>query len=114
MDGTGLWAAANGARIVPVGRELLCDGDTPVGVYARLRAWARDEGQRLGDPLAAITFLLESVGGGEHWARYSVVGIGCRAHLRGDLEGETLHMSVTPGPGLALPKGIQSERGMAV
>ena len=40
MDGRGLWAAAAGARIIPVGRELLCDGDTPVGVYARLRSWA--------------------------------------------------------------------------
>lgn len=114
VDETGLWAAADGARIVPVGRELLCDGDTPVGVYARLRAWARAEGQRLGDPLAAVTFLLESVGGGEHWARYSVVGVGCRAHLRGDIEGETLQMSVTPGPGLALPEGIEGKRGLAV
>ena len=113
MDGTGLWAAAAGARIVPVGRELLCDGDTPVGVYARLRAWAQAEGERRGDPLAAVTFLLESVGGGEHWARYSVVGVGCRAHVRGDFDGEDLRVTIAPGPGFTLPEGIDGDAGMA-
>ena len=56
-----------GAALIPVWREVLCDGETPVGVYARLRKQAGG------------TFLLESVVGGERWARYSFIGVGHRA-----------------------------------
>jgi anthranilate synthase component 1 len=113
VDGRGLWAAAAGARIIPVGRELLCDGDTPVGVYARLRTWAAAEAERRGEPLAGVTFLLESVGGGEHWARYSVVGVGCRAHVRGEVDGDGLHLEITPGPGFTLPDALADKDGLA-
>ncbi|MCB9566512.1 MAG: anthranilate synthase component I family protein [Myxococcales bacterium] len=102
MEGRGLWAAASGARLVPVVHELLCDGDTPVGVYARLRAFGAEEAARLGDPRAGLTFLLESVGGGEHWARYSVVGVGCRAHVRGAWVDGALRVEIAAGPGFAL------------
>lgn len=98
-------------RLIPVWRELLCDGVTPVEVYARLREYARRVG---GDGLAAVTYMLESVGGGERWSRYSVVGIGCRAHVRGVWDGEGLDLTITPGPGFALPPGVPARsRGLA-
>ncbi len=47
--------------VVPVWREVLADAQTPVGAFLRLEP-RRD------------AFLLESVEGGERWARYSFVG----------------------------------------
>ncbi len=47
--------------VVPVSIEVLADRDTPVSVYEAL----------VGD---ADGFLLESVEGGERWARWSFVG----------------------------------------
>ena len=98
------------ARLVPIWRDLLCDGVTPVEVYARLRTW-----QRAGGPLADITYMLESVGaGGERWARYSVVGVGCRARITGVWDGEGLALSIAAAPGFALPAGVPAEsRGLA-
>src|SRR5438105_1047237 len=58
-------AAARG-NLVPVYRELVADGDTPVSAYAKL-------GRR------PYSFLLESVVGGEKWAAYSFLGVGARA-----------------------------------
>jgi anthranilate synthase component I len=48
-------------RMQPIIRELPADVETPVSVYLKLRA--------LGS-----SFLLESVEGGEHLARYSIIG----------------------------------------
>ncbi len=48
-----------------VTRELPSDLDTPVSIYLKLTAGAA----------AAPTFLLESVTGGEHVARYSFIGV---------------------------------------
>ncbi|MFA5785971.1 MAG: anthranilate synthase component I [Actinomycetota bacterium] len=48
--------------VVPVWREVLADLDTPVGVF-----------RKLGGETGA--FLLESLEGGERWARYSFVGL---------------------------------------
>ena len=48
-------------NVVPVWREVLADGQTPVAAYLRV------------DP-APYAFLLESVEGGERWARYSFLG----------------------------------------
>src|SRR5689334_1409285 len=62
-------AAAERGNLVPVYRELLADGETPVSAYAKL-------GQ--GDH----SFLLESVVGGEKWAAYSFIGVGPRAVFR--------------------------------
>ena len=91
------------ARLVPVWRELLCDGVTPVEVYARLRTFQRDGG----GPLAGVTYMLESVGaGGERWARYSVVGIGCRARITGEWDGEGLALTIEAAPGFTLPAGV--------
>jgi anthranilate synthase component 1 len=60
--------AARG-NLVPVFREVLADGDTPVSAYAKL-------GRREG------SFLLESVLGGEKWAAYSFIGVEPRALIR--------------------------------
>lgn len=48
--------------VIPVWREVLADFDTPVSVLSRLADRPN-------------VFLLESVEGGEHWGRYSFVGV---------------------------------------
>jgi anthranilate synthase component 1 len=60
--------AARG-NLIPVVREILADHDTPLSLFRRL-----DDGQ--------TAFLLESVEGGEKWARYSFIGSGARAVFR--------------------------------
>jgi anthranilate synthase component I len=62
-------AAAARGNLIPVYRELLADGDTPVSAYAALGAGEH-------------SFLLESVVGGETWAAYSFVGVAPRAVVR--------------------------------
>jgi anthranilate synthase component I len=59
-------AAAARGNLIPVYRELLADGDTPVSAYAALGA-------------SEHSFLLESVVGGATWAAYSFVGVAPRA-----------------------------------
>jgi len=87
----------------------LCDGITPIEVYARLRAYARGGGSGPPD-LPGVSFLLESAGGaGERWARYSVVGVGARAHVRGVWNGYDLDVTITPGPGFSLPQGVEAK-----
>jgi len=54
-------ARAGGGGMVPVLREVVLDGDTPLGAFVKV---ARP-------PFA---FLLESVVGGERWARYTFLG----------------------------------------
>src|SRR3989449_10542946 len=54
-------ARAEGGGMVPVLREVVLDGDTPLGAFVKV---ARP-------PFA---FLLESVVGGERWARYTFLG----------------------------------------
>src|SRR5512144_490560 len=63
-------AAAQTGNLIPVYRELLADGDTPVSAYAAL-AGASEH-----------SFLLESVVGGATWAAYSFVGLAPRAVVR--------------------------------
>ncbi|MDQ3369677.1 MAG: chorismate-binding protein [Myxococcota bacterium] len=62
-------AAAGRGNLIPVYRELLADGDTPVSAYAALGAGEH-------------SFLLESVVGGATWAAYSFVGVAPRAIVR--------------------------------
>ncbi|HPG27363.1 MAG TPA: anthranilate synthase component I [Myxococcota bacterium] len=54
---------------VPVVREILADLDTPLSLFRKI-----DDGR--------TAFLLESVEGGEKWARYSFLGVGARACFR--------------------------------
>lgn len=58
--------AATTGNLIPVYREMVADGDTPVSAYAALGG---DE----------YSFLLESVLGGATWAAYSFVGVAPRA-----------------------------------
>ncbi len=51
-------AARQGCTRVPLTREVVLDGDTPVSAFAKLHR-------------GAYGFLLESLEGGERWARYS-------------------------------------------
>ncbi len=60
--------SAQQGNLIPVYREIMADGDTPVSAYAKLGG---------GD----YSFLLESVIGGEKWAAYSFVGVIPRAIL---------------------------------
>ncbi len=60
--------AAQG-NLIPVVREILADLDTPLSLFRAL-----DDGR--------TSFLLESVEGGEKWARYSFIGTGARALFR--------------------------------
>ncbi len=65
-------AKAKRGTLVPVWRELLADQETPVSAYERLRRHFA----------GAPTFLLESVEGGEHIARYSFLGGAPRCLVR--------------------------------
>ncbi|MEW6443953.1 MAG: anthranilate synthase component I [bacterium] len=60
--------AARG-NLIPVSCEILADQDTPVSAYQKMR-----QGQH--------AFLLESVEGGERWARYSFLGTGVSSIFR--------------------------------
>ncbi|MGB8328810.1 MAG: anthranilate synthase component I [Polyangiales bacterium] len=61
---------SRGATVVPIYRDVIADRLTPVLAYATL---GEDPG----------SFLLESVVGGEKWARYSFVGLGPEVIVRG-------------------------------
>ena len=59
---------AEQGNLVPVWREVMADQETPVSIYQRLRF------ALVGSETDSATFLLESVEGGEHLARYSFIG----------------------------------------
>jgi len=61
--------AATRGNLIPVYREIMADGDTPVSAYAKLGC-------------EDYSFLLESVIGGEKWAAYSFIGVAPRAVVR--------------------------------
>ena len=50
-------------NVVPICSEILADTETPVSILQKIRP------QHQGN-----MFLLESVEGGEKWARYSIIG----------------------------------------
>ncbi len=85
--------AAQG-NLIPLYREILADLETPVSAFAKI-----DHG-----PTA---YLLESVEGGENWARYSFLGCGSSLVIRED-EGalvvdrgrKTARIPIGYGPGL--------------
>ena len=54
--------AARAHTLIPIVRELPADLETPVSVYLKLAG-------------ARPSFLLESITGGEHLARYSFIGV---------------------------------------
>lgn len=60
---------ARKGNVIPVVREILADGETPVSAHQKLSR-------------GKYSFLLESVEGGEKWARYSFLGTEPKAVLR--------------------------------
>ncbi|MFP6656284.1 MAG: anthranilate synthase component I, partial [Myxococcota bacterium] len=60
---------AKQGKHIPVVREVLADLDTPLSLFQKI-----DDGR--------TAFLLESVEGGEKWARTSFLGVGARATFR--------------------------------
>jgi anthranilate synthase component 1 len=89
-------ALARRGSIVPVYREVLADGDTPVSAYAKLTAGGAGKG----------SFLLESVVGGQKWGAYSFIGVRPRAIIRGRggvLEVDTL---LEPSLPVEVPAGL--------
>ena len=58
------------SNVIPLCAELLADTETPVSILQKF--YQKDQ------PL----FLLESVEGGEHWARYSFMGISAKSHIK--------------------------------
>jgi anthranilate synthase component 1 len=61
--------ARQGGAMVPVTREVVLDGDTPVSAFAKLHR-------------GAYGFLLESLEGGERWARYTFLATDPREVFR--------------------------------
>ncbi len=74
-------ALAGQGNLIPLYREILADYETPVSAFAKI-----DHG-----PSA---YLLESVEGGENWARYSFLGSGSPVVIRED-RGDLLIFSGT-------------------
>ena len=70
MDRKSFQQLAATCNIIPVGVEILADTETPVSLLYKFLA-------RQG-----ALFLLESVEGGEHWGRYSFLGVSARSHLK--------------------------------
>jgi anthranilate synthase component 1 len=83
-------AKTGGVRPMVVYRDILADVETPVSAYWKL---AHDQ---------TYSFLLESVTGGEHLARYSFLGIRPRSVLR-----------VKNGHGTKLAGGVRKEFTLA-
>ncbi len=102
--------ACGRGNLVPVYRELLADGDTPVSAYAALGA---DD----------YSFLLESVVGGQTWAAYSFVGVAPRGVVTWDagtarvrwLEGDAASVTewAAPDPTAALAEVMAEWRPVA-
>lgn len=60
--------AEQGFNHIPVYREILSDLDTPLTLFMKLAN-------------RPYSYLLESVQGGEQWARYSMIGLSCKNRL---------------------------------
>ncbi|MGE5284095.1 MAG: anthranilate synthase component I [Actinomycetota bacterium] len=70
---------AEKGALIPVFREFHADLETPVSAYLKISARFRTD-----------HFLLESVEGGEKWARYSFIGFDPHLRFRADAEGITV------------------------
>jgi len=86
---------AGQGNLIPVYREILADMETPVSAFRKI-----DDGQ--------CSFLLESIEGGEKWARYSFLGSGGRlfrshgTHVEEVFNGEVLSAREAADPLAAL------------
>ena len=82
---------AQQGNLIPVYREIMADMDTPVTAFKKL-----DDGQ--------FSFLLESIEGGEKWARYSFLGsspsliVRSRGHVVETIENGTTNTITADDP----------------
>ena len=97
---------ASVGALVPVFREFYADLETPVSAYLKISA-----------RFPTDHFLLESVEGGEKWARYSFIGFDPHLRFRADADGvtvrkgeETLHPPVAGDPLVALSEILKEIR----
>jgi anthranilate synthase component 1 len=90
---------ARTAALVPVWREFLFDTDTAVTAYSKLARAARAE-----KTTRPFGFLLESLVGGEKWARYTFLGTEPRGAWR--LESGGRVSTWAPGSGWTAPESI--------
>nr|WP_320048431.1 anthranilate synthase component I [uncultured Desulfuromonas sp.] len=79
-------------NLIPVYAEILADMETPVSAFKKI-----DDG--------ALSFLLESIEGGEKWARYSLLGSGsgcvfrtCGNHYEIVRDGQIVESGESPDP----------------
>jgi anthranilate synthase component 1 len=84
------------ATAVPLMRSFLFDGDTAVTAYHKLRQ-------------PPFGFLLESLVGGEKWARYTFVGTAPKSAWRLDSSGRVSDW--TPGDGWSAPRPVADPLG---
>jgi anthranilate synthase component 1 len=70
---------AKEGNLIPVHQEIVADTETPVSAFIKIRTAL---------PAGSTAFLLESVEGGEKWARYSFLGACPSIVIRG--EGESV------------------------
>jgi anthranilate synthase component 1 len=89
---------AQTAALVPVWREFLFDADTAVTAWAKL---ARSDA---GESRSPFGFLLESLVGGEKWARYTFLGTEPRGAWRLDSGGRV--STWTPAGGWSAPTAV--------
>ncbi|MCG8614879.1 MAG: anthranilate synthase component I, partial [Desulfobacterales bacterium] len=61
---------ADTANVIPVATRVLADTDTPVSILQKCYDRVRE------------CFLLESVEGGERWARFSFLGVSAFGHIK--------------------------------
>lgn len=61
---------AQTASVIPVATRILADTDTPVSILQKCHEKDKE------------CFLLESVEGGERWARYSFLGVSAHGHIK--------------------------------
>ncbi len=95
-------------NLIPVYREILADMETPVSAFCKI-----DDKQS--------AFLLESITGGEKWARYSFLGVGsgrafrCRGNNFEILEnGETAESGQTENPLVELKRFLEPYRPVSL
>ncbi|MBF0302988.1 MAG: chorismate-binding protein [Desulfamplus sp.] len=73
-------------NVIPVCAEILADTETPVSILQKF--YSSDKAEDLSSKVAVRStsengmFLLESVEGGEHWARYSFMGLSAKSHVK--------------------------------
>src|SRR5512142_462607 len=90
-DLNGFMSLASQGNLIPVCREIMADMDTPVTAFRKI-----DDGR--------YAFLLESIEGGEKWARYTFLGAGpatvirSRGRLVEIVEGDAIRRMETDDP----------------